>query len=143
MQKNDGLSWLFLFVKLTTDILIINVAFLLGYFIKFNTLSINFFSVYSRVLILATSIWIIIFNLGGVYKFPKREAKRADNILATSFSITSAAFITLMMIFFLYKEATFSMDIVFYAWFSNLILINISRSIIWLCYVKIVNKGKH
>ena len=121
------------------DVLLINVSFLTGYFIKFNALSIVFFQYY-KTLALVTLIWLIVFNLGGLYKFPKREERRVDGIASLSFAITSAAFVTLLVIFFLYKEAVYAMDIIFYAWFCSLVLLNISRSVIWFSYGRFLHE---
>jgi len=126
--------WSVLIVRLVSDIIFIYLSFVSAYFIKFGIfLPVN---VYTKLIIFVVVVWLVIFNLGGLYKFPKKEGRREDNILAASFAITSAAFITLLIIFFLYKEAAYAMDLIFYSWFSALILINLSRSIIWFGYQK-------
>ena len=132
MPKDRWLPWFFFLLKLVSDAVSVTLSFFLAYFIKFGMFLP--FSVYYKLVFLGAFIWLIVFNLGGLYKSPHKEGKREDNILITSFAITSAAFITLLVIFFLYKEATYAMDTIFYAWCISLVLVNISRSVIWSFY---------
>lgn len=136
MQENIKGQWFLLFLRLITDALFIVISFLLAYFVKFRSLNIGSLpiNIYFKILIFVTLIWLIILNLGGLYKFTKKDEKKADNLLATSFAITSAAFITLLIILFLYKEAIYAKDIIFYAWLISLVLLNVSRWVIWRIY---------
>ena len=130
--------WLLLGVRLVADVVTVNLSFLIAYFIKFQTFNLNFahVNVYYKLLIFVTMIWLIVFNLGGLYKLPKKETPRTDTLVLTSLTITSAAFITVLVIFLLYQEATYALDIVFYAWFAALFLVNLARSLIWFYLIR-------
>jgi FlaA1/EpsC-like NDP-sugar epimerase len=79
--------------------------------------------------------------LGGLYKFIEKEERREDNVLTVLFAVTAAAFITLFIVFYFYKEAVYAMDLIFYAWLCSLVLISFSRSIIWMVFKKQLQGG--
>jgi len=135
-------SWVCLLAIIIVDVFIISSSFFLAYIMKFGVLSISasFVWVYLKPLVLVNLIWLIIFNLGGLYKLPYKEERGVANILATSFAITSAAFITLLLVYFLYKEAYYSISIILRAWIISLVLINIERLIVWKTYNKLCPK---
>jgi len=132
-------AWMFLFTKILFDVLLVNISFILGYLIKFglvNPLTAPV-SIYLKALIFVTMLWLIIFNLAGLYKFQPEKINRVDNIFSVSFGVFSSAFFTYIIVVFLYREAFYAKEIVIYSSLFALLLINLSRYIIWLIHKRL------
>lgn len=126
-------SYLILSLKLISDVIIINISFIVGYLIKFgmiNVLALPVFH-YLKVLAFISLLWLIIFNLAGLYKLQGERTGRVDSIFSVSFGIFSAAFFTYLVIVYFYREAFYSRAIVIYASLLAMVLINLSRYFIW------------
>ena len=125
-------AWRYLFLKIITDIAMINIAFVAVFLAKFKT--INFlpvFMIYYKPLLFITVLWLVLLNLAGLYKLQHDKVGRRDNIFSVSFGAFSAAFFTYVFVVFLYREAVYSKEIVILGSFTALVLINISRYLIW------------
>ena len=125
-------AWAYLFLKLAADILFVNISFILAFLLKFQT--INLFpalAVYYKPLLLITVLWLVIFNLAGLYKLQMGKVGRLENLFSVSFGIFSAAFFTYLLIIFFYQEASYSREIVIIGSLIAFVLINISRYMIW------------
>ncbi|NQU17147.1 MAG: hypothetical protein HQ564_03685 [Candidatus Saganbacteria bacterium] len=128
--------WYFLALKIISDIVIINIVFILGYIIKFKIFNPFAISIipYFKVLMFITLLWVIVLNLAGLYKLQTDEIVRTDGIFPVSFGVFSAGFFTYIIIVFLYREALYTREIVIYASFLALIFINLSRYLVWRLY---------
>ena len=129
-------TWIILCIKIFTDALIVNSAFILGYIIKFRAMDYLAISIYSKSLMFITILWLIIFNLAGLYKPQLNKLSRVDSVIPVSFGVFSAAFFTYTIIILLYKEASYSKEIVIIGSFISLLLVNISRYLIWIKFSK-------
>jgi FlaA1/EpsC-like NDP-sugar epimerase len=129
--------WKYLFLKILSDIIVVNIAFIGAFLIKFKT--VNFLPVmmiYYKPLLFITALWLVVLNLAGLYKPQHDKVDRRDNILSVSFGAFSAAFFTYVFVVFLYREAAYSKEIVMLGSFASLVLINISRYMIWKLFQK-------
>jgi len=130
MQRN----WLYLFAKISTDLILINVAFCSAYLLRFQTVNVFALLQYFKFLGFVSMLWLIIFNLAGLYKLQVDCTTQVDKLFSVSFGIFSSAFFTYVSAVFLYREALYSKDIVIIASIIALILINLSRYLIWKAY---------
>ena len=131
-------AWLFLLLRLISDLILINLCFISGYLIRFG--EINLFTapvlVYLKFLAFVSMLWLIMFNLTGLYKMQNGERERPDGILAVSFGVFSSAFFTYIFAFFFYREAIYSRAIIIYASILALVMINLARFLLWKLYAK-------
>ena len=127
--------WVYLFLKLASDALAINVGFVSAFLLRFKTFDIpSALLIYYKPLLFITVLWLVVLNLAGLYKLQFDRAARIDNLFAVSFGAFSAAFFTFIFVVFMYREAAFSKDIVALGSIFTLVLINISRYLIWKLY---------
>jgi len=131
--------WLFLFIKLISDVFAVAVSFMLGYMLKFEVESLISlpFDIYIKFLLTISILWVIIFNLSGLYKLQVDKANRIDNPIKISAAVFSSAFFTYFFVIYVYKEAFNVNDIIIYAFLISLILVNLFRYFIWNIYKKI------
>jgi hypothetical protein len=126
------IAWLNLFLKIVTDVVMIGGAFISAFLLKSGSLSgLMMIQVYYKPLFFITVLWLVVLNLAGLYKLQTDKLNRVDNVLAVSFGAFSAAFFAYVFIAFLYREASYSKDIVILGSLLALVLINLSRYFIW------------
>ena len=132
-------TWTLLFIKIIFDVILINISFIIGYLIKFGVVNPLAFpiSIYLKALIFVTMLWLIIFNLAGLYKLQPEKINRVDNIFSVSFGVFSSAFFTYIIVVFLYREAFYAKEIVIYSSLLALFIVNLSRYIIWSIYKRL------
>lgn len=125
--------WAALGAKIISDAVLINLAFCLGYMIKFRIMDISRVPVlsYSHAMVFITILWLIIFNLAGLYKSVPGKRKNYQSSLSVSLGIISSAVLTYFMAWYYYKEAFYAAAIIIYASLILLFLLNISRYLIW------------
>lgn len=131
-----GRAWGYLFLKIAADIVMVDIAFVSAFLLKFHTLNLlPAVIVYYKPLFFITVLWLVVFNLAGLYK-PQTTDKvnRVDNPLSVSFGAFSAAFFTYVIITLLYREASYSKDVVIIGSLIGLLLVNLSRHLIWKAY---------
>ena len=131
-------AWLFLILKILSDILMVNLSFIFGYMINFGTVNISHthILIYSKVLVFISLLWMIIFNLAGLYKLQTDKINRIDGIFSVAFGVFSSAFFTYVIVVFLYREAFYSKGIVIYASIIAFFLVILSRQAIWWLFCK-------
>jgi FlaA1/EpsC-like NDP-sugar epimerase len=128
-------AWRYLFIKIIADVVAVNVSFICAFLAKFKT--INFISavaIYYKPLFFITVLWLVVMNLAGLYKLQQDKVNRIDNLFSVSFGAFSAAFFTYVIVIYLYQEASYSKDIVITGSLAALVLLNISRDLIWKAY---------
>lgn len=129
MYKN----WTFVLIKLVSDIVVVNLSFVLGYMIRFgllNPVSLPLVT-YSKVMTFITLTWLVIFNLAGMYKMQTEKVARIDNPFLVFTAVFSSAFFTYVVVFSLYREAFYSKEVILYSSVIALLLANLSRAVIW------------
>ena len=128
-------AWRYLCLKIITDTAVINVSFVGAFLAKYRTSQfLPVLMIYYKPLLFITVLWLVVLNLAGLYKLQPKATDRIDNIFSVSFGVFSAAFFTYVIIIFLYREASYSKDIVILGSFFALALINLSRFLIWKLY---------
>lgn len=128
-------DWRYLFLKIGADIILVNLAFISAFLVKFNTLSfISVITVYYKPLLFITVLWLVVLNLAGLYKIQQDKVSQVDNLFSVSFGVFSAAFFTYVIIIFLYREALYSREVVIMGSLFALVLLNVSRYLIWKLY---------
>src|SRR3989339_1987529 len=101
-----------MWLKIVGDVLLINLSFVLAYYLRFNILlfitpeSVPIFGHYFKVLVIVSLLWLAIFKLIGLYD-GKRIASLLDE-LASLFLAISASTLFLLSLLFLYREFLFS-----------------------------------
>jgi len=126
-------NWALMIIKVISDIFIVNLSLVSGYLIRFGipgSVSVPFL-VYSKMLVFITLTWLVIFNLAGMYKMQTDKTTRIDNAFLVTTSVFSSAFFTYVMVFSIYREAFYSKEVIFYSSVIALLLVNLSRAIIW------------
>jgi len=125
-------AWRYLFIKMIVDILLINVAFISAFMVKFRTIDIiSTLTIYSRPLFFITVLWLVVLNLAGLYKLQQDKIGRLDNIIVVSFGGFSAAFFAYLIVVFFCREALYTKDIIIIGSLIALVLVNVSRYLIW------------
>ena len=126
-------NWLLILFKLVADIVLLNSSFFFGYMVKFGftaSLTIPVIA-YAKLMVFITMLWLIIFNLAGLYKLQPNTQKTSEDAFQVTFGIFAAEFFTYIFIVYLYSEASFAKDIIIYASLFAMILINLARYLIW------------
>lgn len=124
-----------MWLKILSDVLLINLSFVLAYFFRFKILlfitpdSVPIFGHYLRVLVIVSLLWLAIFKLVGLYD-EKKSAILLDE-LATLFLAISASTLVLLSMLFLYHEFWFSRLVIVNAWFVALILLSGERVLVY------------
>lgn len=128
-------AWRYLSFKIGADIILVNFAFISAFLVKFKTLSfISVITVYYKPLLFITILWLVVLNLAGLYKIQHNKVSQVDNLFSVSFGVFSAAFFTYVIIIFLYREAFYSREVVIIGSLCSLVLLNVSRYLIWKFY---------
>ncbi|MFC1496507.1 sugar transferase [Candidatus Margulisiibacteriota bacterium] len=118
-------------IKLVIDIFIINLSFVMAYYLRFNLLTflptdlVPGFDLYLSGIIFITILWLAVFNLVGFYK-EKRGLQLIDE-LAKIFAGVTLASILLFSLLFLYRSFWFSRLLIVNAWWISFVLIGFSR----------------
>ncbi len=122
-------------LKIFLDAILINVCFVLAYYLRFNVLvfltprSVPVIGQYINVLIFVTLIWLALFKLVGLYE-DKKTSVLLDE-LASLFLGVSFATLGLLALLFLYREFWFSRLVIANAWWIALILLGFERAVIF------------
>ncbi|MCU0641473.1 MAG: hypothetical protein MUC35_05235 [Candidatus Margulisbacteria bacterium] len=128
-------AWRYLFLKIGTDVVLVNLSFLAAFTLKFHAFNtFSLLAIYYRPLLFLTVLWLVVLNLAGLYKLQPDMLNRVDNQFTVSFGIFSAAFFTYLIVMFLYREAEYSRNVVIIASLISLVAINVSRYLIWKLY---------
>ena len=121
-------TWRNLLVKLLIDLLVIDLSFLLALFINFGLFDVRqFVFIYYQQILFINILWLVIFNLAGLYKTQKDVSYGAENFASVSFGVFSAAFFNYIIIMYVYPEASYSKGIITAGSVFVLFLMNISR----------------
>lgn len=124
-----------MWLKIASDVLLINLSFVLAYFLRFKILffitteSIPIFGHYFKVLVIVSLLWLAVFKLIGLYD-SKRTASLLDE-LASLFLAISVSTLLLLSLLFLYREFWFSRLVIVNAWFVALILLGLERTLVF------------
>ena len=122
-------------LKFVLDAILIVVSFILGYFVRFKILlfispqSIPLFQQYSNVLIFVTLIWLLIFQLIGLYQ-EKKFTTLIDELAALFFGVTLSTLV-LIGLLFLNQEFWFSRLVIANVWWIALLLLGAHRAVIF------------
>jgi len=132
-------------VKVLFDTILINISFLLAYFLRFKILSfitpesIPVLSEYFNVLVFITIVWLAIFKLIGIYD-EKRFSALIDEI-ASLFVGISFASLFLLGLLFLYQEFWVSRLVIANAWWIGILLLSFGRIIYFVIQRRLRSRG--
>ncbi|MGB9613304.1 MAG: sugar transferase, partial [Candidatus Margulisiibacteriota bacterium] len=122
-------------VKILTDAILINLSFILAYYLRFKILlfitppSFPVFEQYLRILVFVTLLWLAVFKLVGLYE-EKKFTALIDEIALIFWGITLSSLLLLGLLF-LYRELWFSRLVIANAWWISLVLMGLSRVVIF------------
>jgi exopolysaccharide biosynthesis polyprenyl glycosylphosphotransferase len=114
-------------VRALVDALLINLSFILAYYLRFKILlfitpaSMPIFEQYLSVLVFVTLIWLAVFKLIGLYE-EKKFTALVDEI-AMLFGGISLSTLILLGLLFLYREFWFSRLVIVNAWWVAFLLL--------------------
>ncbi|GBR77588.1 undecaprenyl-phosphate glucose phosphotransferase [Candidatus Termititenax dinenymphae] len=135
--------------KVITDILIIIIAFCLGYILKFKlywfgigeiTPSANFPD-YWEVMLYIESLWLIAFAYTGMYRYYQGPVARVREIASITFGVILGV-LEIMAFSFLYPTFPGSRYVLVYAGMSALVLLSVSRLSIASLIAYLHKKGR-
>ncbi|MAU37607.1 MAG: undecaprenyl-phosphate glucose phosphotransferase [Flavobacteriales bacterium] len=107
-----GYSKYFWFIHFIGDVLFLNVAFVLIYVLKFET--IDFSDKYRFLIIIYNAVWILVALMLQLYQL--KQLKRLDRILYNLFKAFSFNILILTAILFSLKASAFSREHLFYTY---------------------------
>jgi exopolysaccharide biosynthesis polyprenyl glycosylphosphotransferase len=133
---------IFLFVRITADIAILAVSFMLAYMMRFglNVETLPPWTAYFKVLSVVIALYLIIFTLLKLYKFRKGIFIEIDEFFII-FSGTSVGAFLLSFLTILYRELFYSRLFLIYAWIVSLVLLTIAHLIIRRIEFHIKSRG--
>jgi len=102
-------------------LLIFNLKMYLGGIIGFS------FEVYNSIIAPITMIWLIVFFMGGMYKYPEKEVSTIQQVLGNSFVISSSAIITFLIALVIKTEVYFTLKCIIFVWLISILFANLSR----------------
>ena len=108
-----GYSRYFWFIHFIGDVLLINIAFILMYQFKFDTL--DFSDKYRFLIIIYNAIWILVALMLQLYRL--KQLKRLDRILLNLFKAFAFNAIIISAILFSLKASDFSREHLYYTYF--------------------------
>ena len=125
---------MFILIRLASDILLIMLAYVSAYLIRFGLLSFEgFFTFpylqYTNYLIFALMVYIVTFFFVGMYRTRKGFLIEVDEFLGALFSVT-LAWAILIVLTFIQGEYEYSRPIILISWPISFILIMVLREII-------------
>ena len=107
-----GYSKYFWFIHFIGDIFFLNIAFILIYVLKFET--IDFSDKYRFLIIIYNAVWILVALMLQLYQL--KQLKRLDRILYNLFKAFSFNILILTAILFSLKASAFSREHLFYTY---------------------------
>ena len=114
-----GYSKYFWFIHFIGDIFVINIAFIIIYILKFDTLL--FSDKYRFLIIIYNAVWILVSLMLKLYEL--RQLKRLDRILFNLFKAFTFNALIISAILFSLKASEFSREHLYYTYIMLLILI--------------------
>jgi Undecaprenyl-phosphate glucose phosphotransferase len=135
-------SQLFLQLFIINDLLINSLAFLLAYYLRFTiplvpvTKGIPPIQPYLMFILYINLIWLFLFRENKLYE-PKRGLSRVDEFFQLLKAVSLGVVILTGMMFF-YRGFSYSRMVVIYFWAIDLILLQLSRSLVrfYLCWLR-------
>lgn len=145
MTKKSKL-WFLPIILVITDFIMINLSFLLAYWIRFPLnligkayIPISPIEPYLKAILLISFIWLLVFNTIGLYKI-KRSLLMIDELFDIGKGITIGIAIV-MALSFLYREFSYSRLVAVIAWLISLFLIGGGRVLIRQIQQILIKKG--
>jgi Undecaprenyl-phosphate glucose phosphotransferase len=117
-----------------SDILMTAAAWLIAYYVRFQTTFIPItkgtppFDVYWKMLPPILVMWLIIFNICGLYR-PRRGFSYAEQFV-TIFQAVTFGTIMLITFNFFYRQYSYSRLVLLYFWGINIFAVGLSRSLL-------------
>lgn len=128
----------FSFILVPLDFLILVLAGISAYYIRFSSLATNFrpiifnlpFGEYFKAVLVVASLWVLIFAFSSLYSFNRR---RLSQEIYRIFLACSAGFALVAILIFFQRELFDSRFIVLIAWLLSIVYISFYRAIIhWI-----------
>lgn len=122
-------------IKVAFDVILINLAFVLAYFFRFELLffinpgAVIVLSRYLNVLVFVTVVWLAIFQLVGLYD-RRRYPVLFDELAVLTGAVTLATLV-LFGFLFLYRGFWFSRLVLLNAWWLSLLLLGSYRMLLF------------
>jgi exopolysaccharide biosynthesis polyprenyl glycosylphosphotransferase len=135
----QGLSKLFYYLNLGTDILVVSAAFLAAYYLRFCGWPIPLrhnvpeVTLYLQAMPIVIGVTLICFQYAGLY-IQRRGISGVDEF-PRIFKALTVAFLIIVGLSFFYRRVTYSRIVLFYAWGFTLVLTVLARS--WLRRIQI------
>ncbi len=143
MKKSD---LLFTAILVPLDYLMLILAGLLVYFLRFNTLSqlrpIVFslpFWYYFRIIVIVAGVCVVFFALNGLYQ-PKRQ--RFSREFVKIFDGVTIVIMLIVLFVFFQRELFSSRFIVLTGWVGAIIFVSLGRILIHFIHLKVFNSGR-
>ena len=118
-----GYSKYFWFIHFLGDIIVINIAFIIMYILKFDTLV--FSDKYRFLIIIYNAVWILVSLMLQLYEL--KQLKRLDRILFNLFKAFTFNALIISAILFSLKASEFSREHLYYTYLMLFILIVVWR----------------
>ncbi|MFH1428200.1 MAG: undecaprenyl-phosphate glucose phosphotransferase [Candidatus Margulisiibacteriota bacterium] len=136
------INTLFIGFKLLSDIVIINISFILSFVVKFKIINVDDTSIepYLDALFFVTILWLVSFYFVGLYRERKGILPELDEVLAVIAGVTIGTVMVTAFSFF-YKNFPGSRWVVLYTWFISTFLLSFSRLFIFFIHRHLKKKG--
>jgi hypothetical protein len=129
----------FLFALIVLDFIGVSLGFFTAYFIQFGTGGGNLFtalqaySVYSKIFLFNSFLWLLSLNLFGLYQLEKKE--RLSGVLLILLGTTLGMLLSLAAVI-IFQEFTYTKKILFIAWIFSTIFLFILRTLFKKYFLK-------
>lgn len=141
-MREKMMNWLFLAIRIVSDVLLILASFLMAYLTRFGFTVSNLppINAYIRTLSLVVLIWLLIFTLLGLYRFRKGLFIEIDEFFIVLFGTFIASF-ALSYMTFIYREFFYSRLFLSYAWGYSFIFISSAHYIVRRTEASLKSRG--
>lgn len=143
MSKSQ--TWLLLIIRILLDVAAILAAFIAAYCIHFRVLplspaaSLRFIAAYRRLFIIVIPMWLLAFNLAGLYRYDLEPLPRLtgpDRLLRIAGGVTLAVVVTYWVTYIwpeYYLVRQTPRPLILYVWVFGLAFVGLIRLVIGFC----------
>ncbi len=141
----QGLSRLFHYLNLASDILVVCAAFLGAYYLRFSGWPIPLkydvpaLILYLQAMPIVIGVALICFHYAGL--FIQRRGISGVDEFPRIFKALTVAFIIVIGLSFFYRRVTYSRIVLFYAWGFSIVLTVLARSLLRRIQVRLRRRG--
>ncbi len=122
---------LFALISVVTDLFIINLAFIVSYWVRFSffpaPLGVPPFRPYLNALVVVSGVYLAVFKKFGFYSPRRGNLSIADEFYST-FVASSLGIIILVAVTFFYRDFEYSRLVIIIAWIIGAVMLGITRA---------------